>query len=279
MSNRELTHKQQENKKEDKKALKVFIWLIPLGFALGILVGIGSSYIREVWNVEWMKGIEKAGSIIGVHGGYVVITILMVAAVLLYRKSRKEYAGWDGEDEEVYNRIETRLSYVSWFAHLIVIFSYFFMATGAYVNLGDKGRMHALMDTSFSGWMFSVLLVLGTMIYGVVASLLLQQKTINLEKEMNPEKCGSIYDMHFNKKWMESCDEAEKFITYKSSYMAMRAGNYTCIGLWLVCLVGMLMFDMGILPLCMVLVVWLVQTTTYSLRVIYFAKHPSEVMK
>ena len=69
---------------------------------------------------------------------------------------------------------------------------------------------------------------------------------------MNPEKQGSVYDLNFRKKWWGSFDEAEKFVTYKASYTTMKAISYTCMGLWLFCLIGMIFFDFGVLPLIMV---------------------------
>ena len=38
----------------------------------------------------------------------------------------------------------------------------------------------------------------------------LQQKIVDLERRINPEKRGSVYDMKFQKTWMDSCDEAER---------------------------------------------------------------------
>ena len=35
---------------------------------------------------------------------------------------------------------------------------------------------------------------------------------------MNPEKTASVYDMKFQKKWLETCDEAEKIIVGKCAF-------------------------------------------------------------
>ena len=136
-----------------------------------------------------------------------------------------------------------------------------------------------MLETNFIGWVLTLLSVLGSMLFSLVVSIILTQKVVNFAKELNPEKQGSVYDINFGKKWLNSSDEAEKFVMYKSSYTSMKATSYTCMGLWLFCLIGMMSFGFGVLPLVMVVVIWLVQTSAYCLQVIYYGKHPLEVMK
>ena len=52
----------------------------------------------------------------------------------------------------------------------------------------------------------------------------MQQMTVDFQKIMNPEKQGSVYDLRFQKKWEESCDELEKFTIYRSAYKAYSTG-------------------------------------------------------
>jgi len=42
---------------------------------------------------------------------------------------------------------------------------------------------------------------------------------------MNPEKTASVYDMKFQKKWLETCDEAEKIIVGKCAFKAFNITN------------------------------------------------------
>ena len=39
----------------------------------------------------------------------------------------------------------------------------------------------------------------------VAVLVVLQQKIVDLERRINPEKRGSVYDMKFQKTWMDSC--------------------------------------------------------------------------
>ena len=117
------------------------------------------------------------------------------------------------------------------------------------------------------------------MAYGIVAASVIQQKGVNLSKEINPEKKGSVYDIKFQDKWMENCDEAERYTVYKCSFKTFKTMQIVGIVLWLVCLLGQMFLKTGVFATIIVTVYLIVQTSVYSVQGIYFAKHPSEVMK
>ena len=102
----ELTEKQRENKKEDKKAFKKFIITLVAAFFIGICLGFGSSVsegILRAFNVkEILFDVLRN---IAIYGGYVVTTVLLIVSVVLYKKSRAEYTAWDEEEEEVLTKI------------------------------------------------------------------------------------------------------------------------------------------------------------------------------
>ena len=102
---------------------------------------------------------------------------------------------------------------------------------------------------------------------------------MNLEKEINPEKKGSIYDMKFQNKWLENCDEAERYMTYKCSFKTFKVMQTVGVVLWQICLVGQIAFGTGAFATIIVTIFMIIQTSVYSVQGIYFAKHPSEVMK
>lgn len=65
-------------------------------------------------------------------------------------------------------------------------------------------------------------------------------KIVAIEKDLNPEKEGSIFELNFNKKWLSSCDEAQKLIMYKAAYKAYKISNVSCMILWCAAFVLML---------------------------------------
>lgn len=64
---------------------------------------------------------------------------------------------------------------------------------------------------------------------GIMAEVvIIQQKSVDCVKIMNPEKTASVYDMKFQKKWLETCDEAEKIIVGKCAFKAFNITNSMC---------------------------------------------------
>ncbi len=83
--------------------------------------------------------------------------------------------------------------------------------------------------------------------------------------------------MKFAKKWEESCDEAEKINIYKSAYKSYRSVQMTCMVLLLVCILGDFVWHFGLMPVAMVSIIWIVQTTSYSLESIGLTKGNKEI--
>ena len=82
-------------------------------------------------------------------------------------------------------------------------------------------------------------------------------------KLTNPEKKASVYDMRFQKKWLEDCDEAEKIVIGKCAFKAYAATNMICTVLAVVLAVCALLFDVGFLPSLAVCLVWIVNLSAY----------------
>ena len=109
--------------------------------------------------------------------------------------------------------------------------------------------------------------------FGVMAeAVVIQQKCVDAAKQTNPEKKGSIYDMKFQKKWMDSCDEAEKLVIGKCAFKAYAATNMVCTVLAIVLALGALMFDIGFLPSFVVCLVWLVNLSAYCRESMRYSK-------
>ena len=133
---------------------------------------------------------------------------------------------------------------------LTVIVSFFFFNAGtAKLPQSSDGNTITLLV------IFLVVIALAT---------LLQQKTVDLTKKMNPEKRGSVYDMKFQERWWESCDEAERRQIGQASYKAYVTVSRFCPYCWGVLLLGNMVFHYGILPSAVVLVIWAVLSVSYT---------------
>ena len=130
------------------------------------------------------------------------------------------------------------------------LFSFFFFSAGT-----------AKLPQEVSG---SIIPLLVVFLAVIALAVLLQQKTVDLTKEMNPEKRGSVYDMKFQERWWESCDEAERRQIGQASYKAYTTMNKFCPYCWGVLLLGNMVFHYGILPSAVVLVIWAVLSVSYT---------------
>lgn len=274
----ELTEKQQENKKEDRKAIVKFVIILGIAFLIGIAVGIGGVILKDILETSSFKeALVVSLQILAIYGGYAFTTILLLACIVLYKKSRKEYIAWDEEDEDVLCRMETKLSYVLWFSNLILYGAYLFFSTGVWATELSDAKSAA--GQGVAGFLSSLAIVFLHMIYALLVACVVQQKAVNMMKEINPEKAGSVYDIKFQDKWLENCDEAERYATYKCSYKTFKTMQTVGIVFWLICLLGQMFFDTGVFATVVVTIYLIIQTSVYSVQGIYFAKHPSEVMK
>ena len=104
-----------------------------------------------------------------------------------------------------------------------------------------------------------------------------QQKVVDLERRMNPEKHGSVYDTKFQKKWLDSCDESERRQIGEASYRAYMVTTRVCLGVWMALTVLGMVFEIGMLPVSVLLLVWGVMQVTYTLECIRLGKKGAAV--
>ena len=239
--------------RENRKALPKFFGTLLLFALLG---GIGGFFVTIAGFsglAGWMAaGLEDVLGTVVPWGIPVSSLILLGIGLWLYRSAKGRYDRWDGEDEDEAEGIEVTLSYVLLVTTLATVADFFFLSA---VFLCD-----AVMVTTV---LFLV---------SIVLIVLLQQKAIDLTRRMNPEKQGSVYDVKFQKKWMDSCDEAEKAQMGQAAYQAFRVATVTCLVLWVVLTVLNFSFDIGLLPVLMVLILFGVLQVTYCLSCIKLSR-------
>ena len=265
-------NKAENNKKENKAALKKFIPMLIVCALIGGLVGGASSFI----GYSDFSGsiVEAALLIVNMVSPWAVIILGVLSFIVcwvIYRKARAMYegaltsakvtgeTGEPGEskepgepDEQIIEAVEEKLSQGMFILSVIMIVQMLFFG----IMMAD---LENIADYSFALAMAAA----GVFVAGNLAQLKQQQLMVDLEKEMNPSKKGSVYDAKFRDKWEESCDELEKVIIYKSAYKAYKTTALTCIVLWVVTATLSIAFKTGPLPSIAVTVIWLVQTVSY----------------
>lgn len=92
---------------------------------------------------------------------------------------------------------------------------------------------------------------------------LMQARYIKLLQQTHPEKRGDVSSLRFQQQWLDSCDEAEKEVIYRSAYKAY-ISTTQAIGLLLVLtMLAHLFFHTGILAIVTVGIIYLILTLTY----------------
>lgn len=251
MSNKKVVKEQNE-----KKLIIKFLISLVCCTVLGFFAGLLGAYIKNL-NLDFGDMLATARMAVI----YAVPVILLVSNLITawisfagIKKARGLYQGWDGEDEVMDALINNSLDKGTVLSTLMTILSMFFYAVGV-----------CLMDDMELGKHFWPLFIANTvgLIAGLAWGIIAQKQILALIKAMNPEKKGSVFDTHFAEKWEQCCDEAERMMQYKAGYAAFKNTQAACMVLWIVCFALDIPFDIGLLPLVIVTVIWLVCTVSY----------------
>ncbi|MCI8390167.1 MAG: DUF3169 family protein [Roseburia sp.] len=243
-----------ENCQEDKRAFKKYIWLLLFSAAVGAAIGFcvvkfartGGAFFKPLsdairLSAPWLNLALAAG--------------LFLAGGRQTARYRRLYAGWDGEDEATAGEMEDVLSMGMALAVIGQIAGFFFFALGLWAIDMDSPE-----TADFLIRLLAIFAGFGCMAVLIVR---LQKRFVNLTKELNPEKRGSVYDVHFQKRWMESCDEMEQMQIWQASYRSYRATQMACMICWIFSVTGMLAWGMGLAAVVMTTVIWLVLSMSY----------------
>ena len=180
--------------------------------------------------------------------------VLLGAAWYLYFSARRRVKAWDGEDEDAAETAEQQLNWALLWGNVQMILSFFFLSASVPAPAKES------------------LICLAAFIVSLALIALLQQRVVDLERRLNPEKQGSIYDLHFQKKWMGSCDEAEQRQMGQAAMRAFRTVNTVCPFIWCVLMMLDFVFHFGALPAFTVLLTWGVLNGSYMLEAIRLSR-------
>ena len=117
----------------------------------------------------------------------------------------------------------------------------------------------AMIEKHLNMYVLAIVTFLVILAEGVI----IQQKVVDITKIMYPEKTASVYDLKFQKKWVDSCDEAEKIMIGRCAFEAFKVTNSVCGVLSIILAISALMFDIGFLPSFVVCLIWLVNQCVY----------------
>lgn len=253
-----------EIKRANRRAMPKFILALVISMAVGGVTG----YFAARYGLDALSGgMKAAGDWFGLRVApwmmLALAIILPVIAVPLYQKAQKLLAAWDGEEEGVSDAVDGKLSMAIWITGAANIISFFLIAasySGGFATFDDEKNTLPFFVS------------IGAFLVILVEALVIQQKCVDAAKKINPEKTASIYDMKFHKKWVDSCDEAEKLLIGKCAFKAYGAVNMACTILAPLLAVCALVFGIGFLPSLAVCIIWMVNQSAYCKEAIKYAK-------
>ena len=261
MNNAGQTNKQKENKTENKKAAKLFIIVMAASTVVGGIFGFFSMDIMEFLksrNVTADTVSTEAIRILAIAAPYAIWILGMICffyAAIALKKGKKEFAENGFDNEDILEKIDKRLNMGVFLTGSLLLVDYFLFSAHTLAIVKDVRGIFIEFLISIVGFIVSIVL-----------SIVLQQKIVDFVKEMNPEKRGSIYDMKFQNKWMDTCDEAEQLIIYRVSYRAYKKVNSLCMWLFILLFFISVVFKTGLFSIAVVLGILFYSNVVYMLE-------------
>ena len=231
---------------ENKKAKGPFLLVMLVAGLVGGVVGFCGAFFGTEGLSELLSGAGTFFSRRVAHWLLVACAVALPAVCLPpYRKAKALMEGWDGEDETVADEAELLVSKAMWASGFLAVIG-MFLISAVYAGV--------FTDGGEPGWGFAIGLV--ALVVAGVELLMIQRRLVDLARLCSPEKQGSVYDLKFREKWLDSCDEAEKLLIGQCAYRAYNAANTACMALWAVFTLAALFLDTGFLPVLAVCIVW-----------------------
>ena len=247
-----------ENNKYEKKSFIKFMIICVIAFFIGIGISVIMNIAKNL-GVDFSVITNGIASVLqpGAPILFVALNVIcFVTALCMFLNTKKKAVKWDGEDEDVIDLIEKQLNYPLGIANAMLIINMFLFAANIqvveYSAFGEK----------YEDIIFPVIFI--TFMLGLVWTMGIINMVVKVEKQLNPEKRGSIFDMNFQKVWTDSCDEAQMLIVYKAAYKAFSVTNGVCMALWMITILIQMYANIGILPNLCVCIIWLVSVITYT---------------
>lgn len=244
---------------QDKKAKKKFAVILILCTLAGGVFGVSSAHAEDLLEGVSLEGFTKTLAYLLPYLQAFLCILATGLFAYFYKKGLHAKAKWDGDINEEYYKMESNLG----IALAITNLFYIAILTLFGMSFSLLQYMDNASDLSFGIWFA---LDLGSLVYCLFFTMYTQKKVVNLEKLINPEKEGSIYDTNFQKKWLNSCDELEQLCIYKSGYASFKCTNATCLILWLITIFTSQVFHTGLYPVLLIGIIWFVSTLSFQLE-------------
>lgn len=251
-----------DNKKSNTRIMITFVVLMVLAFFGGDLVGRLAYRLESTQKLDDIIGYLNDKAAMMFMWALIVLNAIVISiGIFRIRMSKKKISRLDTENEdayEIYDAVEEKLNLPLLLSSVMVILN-LFLFIGMFQTT-DLSRMKE-PEIAYVFW-----ISFGVFILGSALSFYIQKKLVDLVKQMNPEKRGNVFDIHFRKEWMDSCDEAQQYIAYKAAYNTVNVAQIICEVLLVLMMFAQKVFHTGILPSLVITAIWLTITITYQIN-------------
>lgn len=237
----------RDNRQNWPKFVAILIVALFAGGALGTAV----TWIME--NPSRDEVIRHLGVALGACSPWVVLCALLfwAGSVVCYRRAKAAFASWNGEDEDVLESTEHLLSW-----------SILWATASQFFAFGAFSVVVSLIPLGYADYLSLLAAIVGLLVVTFLV-LLSQQRVVDLTRRINPEKQGSVYDLKFQKKWLASCDEAERQRIGQAAYSSFLVTSRTAMVVWIAMVLVNLYLPIGPLPVLAALIPWGVGQISY----------------
>lgn len=207
-------------------------------FALWFLVGmiIGFLFILERrFEILSIIKLEVIKDFIISISPYLLLLNTVLCIIVIQGNISKNSKLLEKNDDALYDLIDRSLSKALGWTSALIFINFLLFGIGFY-NI-----KYSSMNVIFS------FVIIAIFIISSIVAVIYQNKIVNMVKQMNPEKKGDVYDKKFGEKWLDSCDELEKMIIYKTCYKLYELMSKVISALFIAFTILGMFYDIGIL--------------------------------
>lgn len=253
----------KNTKKNNKTIYITFLIIMFVLYGVGYLVGRIAANAQDSGTVKNLFESIKNAYINYFPIAYIIIAVAaFVVVIIMYAKCKNMYKQLKAnpDDDDLWDTLEEKLNGPMILSNIISIANTFFFACLIAVSeFGDYGKNSEYEMAVIIADFIIVSLLLFT-------SMIIPKFVVDIEKKLNPEKEGNVFDFKFHDVWLASCDEAQRIIAYKAAYASFRKTNAACIIMWVISFITMLVLNTGIYPILCICMIWLVNNAAYMIK-------------
>lgn len=247
--------------RSNKRILITFILMILACGVIGYFFGMITAKTEETDTLAQAVDVVKDVVLQSFPILFMIVAVLsIVIPTIAYIRCHKMYQKLqaDRDNDELWDRLENALN------GPMITSALFSIANVCLFLCFVYGAVTAKIDERYGKTV--VLIGLAVFVISTVMEILIPHLVVKIEKELNPEKKGNVLDSKFREVWMDSCDEAQQLIVYKSAYKAFSNTNIVCIWLIAITFVCAMLFKTDILSMIIVCLIWFINTFSYMLH-------------